>query len=250
MPHALRARFAGDIITEFLPPARPSNRVVILAPGMPGMPTATKAMCAIAKKGYWAFLPRYRGTWESGGTFLDHSPHEDILDVVSGMSEPFRSIWDDVEYRIESPEVYVIGSSFGGPAAILCSIDDRVKKAIAIAPVVDWESMEESETEPMDWLGSVIPHAFGEAYRFSDENWNRLADGVLYNPIEHIAEIDSHKLMMLHAIDDDVVPYGYSEAFAKEVGCQLVLVKKGGHLGSSSLKRWRIGRKVWKFLDT
>ncbi len=250
MSHPLRARFAGDIIAEFLPPQKPSNKVIILAPGMPGVPKASKAMYAIAKKGYWVFLPRYRGTWESGGTFLDHSPHEDILDVVDGISKPFTSIWTDETFDIANPEIYVLGSSFGGPAAILCSMDDRVKKAVAIAPLIDWKTQKDSPTESMDWLGEKIQHAFGSAYRFSMEDWERLSNGELYNPIDHIDSIDSKKLLLLHAKDDDVVLYEPSEAFAKEVGCQFVFVKKGGHLGSRTLNTWGVGRKIWKFLES
>ena len=250
MSHPLRARFAGDIIAEFLPPKKPSNMVIILAPGMPGVPNAKKIMYHIAKRGYWVFLPRYRGTWESGGTFLDHSPHEDILDVVAGVYKPFVSIWDGVEYTINNPEIYVVGSSFGGPAAILCSMDDRVKKAVAISSVVDWSSMEESETEPMDWLGRTVGSAFGEAYRFSFEDWSALSRGELYNPIDHVDKIDANTLMIVHAKDDDVVSCEPSAQFAEVVGCAFVSVKKGGHLGSSSMKRWRIGRKIWKFLES
>ncbi len=263
MPHPRRVRFAGDIIAEFLPPRRRSlrsamsgrpdtsfsNKVIILAPGMPGVPKASKAMYSIAKRGYWVFLPRYRGTWESDGTFLDHSPHEDILDVVDGISESFTSIWTEETFTIPDPEVYVIGSSFGGPAAILCSMDERVKKAVAIAPLIDWKTQKDSPTESMDWLGEKIQNAFGNAYRFSVEDWERLSQGKLYNPIDHIDHVDPKRLLILHAKDDDVVLYEPSEAFAKEVGCQFVSVKKGGHLGSRTLKTWRAGRKIWKFLE-
>jgi dipeptidyl aminopeptidase/acylaminoacyl peptidase len=249
MPHLLRARFASDIITEFLPSKKPSNKVIVLCSGMPGMPSAKKAMRYIAKKGYWVFLPRYRGTWESGGTFLDHSPHEDILDVVDGLSRPFISIWDGVEYRIEDPEVDIIGASFGGSAAILCSMDERVKKAVAFAPVVDWVSMQNSETEPLDWLGGAVKDAFGEAYRFSLENWEGLSNGEFYNPVDHVNKIDPGKVMIVHTKDDDVVLYEPVEKFASKVGCQLITLKKGGHIGSSALMRWGVRRRVWKFLE-
>ena len=249
MGHLLRTRFAGDIIAEFLPPKKPSNKVIILASGMPGMPSAKRAMHEMAKRGYWVFLPRYRGTWESGGTFLDHSPHEDILDVVDGGSQTFTSIWTDETFEIAHPEVYIVGTSFGGPAAILCSLDARVKKAVAIAPVTDWRAEKVNPLEPMDWLGNITRRSFGEAYRFSDKNWNRLADGHLYNPIDHIADLDAQKLMLVHAEDDDVVQYEPAKQFAKDVGCEFVSVKKGGHLGSSCVRRWGIGRKIWKFLN-
>lgn len=248
MGHLLRARFAGDIIAEFLPPKKPSNKVVILCYGMPGMPSIKRTMHYIAKQGYWAFLPRYRGSWESGGTFLDHSPHEDILDVISELDKPIKSIWDGAEYKIEDPEVYVVGASFGGPAAILCSPDKRVKKAVATAPVVDWKKEKESPAEPMEWLGGAVRDAFGEAYRFSDADWERLSNGEFYNPVDHMDEIDPEKLMIIHAEDDDVVLYEPVAQFAEDVGCRFISLKRGGHLGSKTLMNWRVRRKIWKFL--
>jgi len=249
MSYPFRARFANDIIAEFFPSKNTSNKVIILCSGMPGMPNAKRIMQYISKKGYWVFLPRYRGTWESGGTFLDHSPHEDILDVVEGLSRPFTSIWDGVEYRIENPEIYVVGVSFGGPAAILCSMDDRVKKVVALAPVVDWTKEQESSTEPMDWLGGVVKDAFGEAYRFSREDWERLSNGKFYNPVDHSDNIEPEKLMIVHAKDDDVVLYEPVADFARKTKCQFITLKKGGHLGSRALMKWGVRVKVLRFLE-
>jgi len=144
----------------------------------------------------------------------------------------------------------VIGSSFGGPAAILCSMDSRVTKAVAISPVVDWREEEKSPTEPMSMLGRMVKDSFGEAYRFSLDDWDKLARGTFYNPVDHAKDIGSDKIMLLHALDDDVVLYEPTVHFVKDVGCRFFLLKKGGHLGSSSLNTWKVGGKIWKFLET
>jgi len=247
--HLQRAKF-DNIISEFLPSKKPSNKVIIFASGMPGYPGGKDRLLKyFSQKGYWVFLPRYRGTWESGGTFLDHSPHEDILDVITELHKPFTSIWDGVEYVIENPEFYIVGSSFGGPAAILCSLDERVKKVIATGSVVDWVEEKNSPVEPMDWLGRVVRDAFGEGYRFSDADWERLSNGELYNPIDYIHDIDPQKVLIIHAKDDDVVSYAPVHDFAKKLECQFITLKKGGHLGSGSLVKWNLRRKIWIFLN-
>lgn len=247
--HALRVRF-GDIMAECLPPKKPSNKVIIFCDGCPGMPGNKKAQEFVSKRGYWSFFPRYRGTWESGGEFLAQSPHEDILTVISGLADPFVSQWDGVSYHINNPEIYIIGSSFGGPAAILCSQDQRVKKVVAQAPVVDWTKEEESPTEPMSKLGNMIKQAFGEGYRFSKENWDRLSRGEFYNPVDLIHELDKEKILILHAVDDDVVLYEPVKQFADTLGCKLVTLKKGGHLGTRTFTRWFLRGKVFSFLDS
>ena len=111
-----RTRFAGDILTEFLPPLRRSKkqRVIVLCDGMPSIPRKQPLAEFLAAKGYWVFYPRYRGSWESGGTFLARSPHLDILDVIDGIHGEFREIAFRQKFRLRPDEVFVIGGSFGG----------------------------------------------------------------------------------------------------------------------------------------
>ena len=78
-----------------------------------------------------------RAIGESGGEFLERSPHEDVLDVIGGLSKEFRELAFGRRFRVLVDELFVIGGSFGGAAAILSSLDPRVKKVVANCPVVD-----------------------------------------------------------------------------------------------------------------
>src|SRR5271167_3237039 len=132
-----RTRFNRDIVSEFLPPARPAKkqRVILLCDGMPSIPRKQPLAEFLSAKGYWVFYPRYRGAWESGGEFLARSPHLDILDVIGGLSREFRELAFGRRFRVRADEVFVIGGSFGGATAILCSLDPRVKRVIANCPI-------------------------------------------------------------------------------------------------------------------
>src|SRR6516225_2161882 len=78
-----RTRFKNEIAAEFLPPVRSGvQKVIILCDGMPSIPRKQMLAEFLSKKGYWFVYPRYRGAWESDGTFLAKSPHLDILDVI------------------------------------------------------------------------------------------------------------------------------------------------------------------------
>src|SRR5947209_12633233 len=46
-----------------------------------------------------------------------------------------------------SDEIFVIGGSFSGAAAILASLDPRVTKVIANCPVVDWSILDEEQKD-------------------------------------------------------------------------------------------------------
>jgi pimeloyl-ACP methyl ester carboxylesterase len=196
----------------------------------------------LASKGYWAFYPRYRGAWESGGEFLERSPHEDILDVISGLSEEFREVTFGKRFRVAADEVFVIGGSFGGAAALLCSLDQRVQKVVANCAVVDWAILgnsERAETSNPSYA-AYIHEAWGNGYRLSARNWNKLRGGKFFNPAFHAREITAAKVMMFHAMDDPYVPYRSVKRFAQRTGVKLKLFKRGGHLSTDF-----IVRKYW-----
>jgi pimeloyl-ACP methyl ester carboxylesterase len=239
-----RTRFKNEIVAEFLPPARAGKRqkVIVLCDGMPSIPTKQPLANFLSAKGYWVFYPRWRGAWESGGRFLAKSPHQDILDVIGELPRGVKELAFGQKFALSPDEVFVIGGSFGGAAAILCSLDERVKKAIANCPVVDWSILpEEQEKETSNKsYPAYIREAFGNAYRLSDKNWDKLRSGMFYNPAHHVAEIAGSKLMMFHAKDDPYIPWKQVARFARQSGATFKLLSRGGHLSTSTIvqKYW------------
>lgn len=246
--YTLRARFKKEIVAEFLTPSKKSNKVIILCPGMPSVPAKADLMEFFAKKGYWIFYPRYRGTWESDGRFLKISPHKDILDVISQLPRGFKDLWSVETYKVCPSKIYLFGGSFGGPAAILASLDSRVNKVIAASPVVDWRA--KSKTEPLDWFGKFVKSAFGGAIRFSSRDWNKLKTGKFYNPASTAEKINGRKIFIIHAKDDETVNWKPVEKFARKTGAQLLLLKRGGHLSLSILKKPQFYKRIKKFIDS
>ena len=246
--HIFRTRIKKEIVSEFLPPIKPSRKVIILCEGMPGYPSKKELIISLANKGYWVFVPRYRGTWESDGSFLKVSPHKDILDVIDQLSKGFLDLWSEKIHKIKNPAVYLIGSSFGGPAVLLASKHKSVKKVVALSPVIDWAK--ESKIEPLDWLGKFTKNAFGNGYRFSWKDWNKLKTGKFYNPVRHIGLIDPNKVFVIQAKDDEIVNPEATEVFAKKIGCKLLLLKTGGHLSFSSLTNSPLWTKVRNFISS
>jgi hypothetical protein len=85
----------------------------------------------LAAKGFWVTYPRYRGAWDSDGEFLAKSHHEDILDVLDELPKELKEIAFGQRFRLAPDQVFVIGGSFGGAAAILSSLDRRVTRIVA-----------------------------------------------------------------------------------------------------------------------
>ena len=240
-----RTRFKKEIVAEFLPPFHKAkkHKVIILCDGMPSVPTKQPLAEFLARKGYWVFYPRWRGAWESGGMFLEKSPAEDIADVVTGIitGRIVESAFGQ-EFRVKPDEIFVIGGSFGGAAAILASLDRRVKKVVANCPVVDWSVLEEEQEKETSNKSypAYIREAFGNGYRLTDKNWNKLRRGDFYNPAHHVGELTASKIMMFHAKDDPYIPWKQVDDFARRAEIKLHLLRRGAHLSTS-----RTVQKYW-----
>jgi pimeloyl-ACP methyl ester carboxylesterase len=247
----LRTRFRKDIVSEFLPPTRRNPRkpekVIILCAGAPSVPSRRLLIEFFARKGYWVFFPRYRGTWESGSWFLRLSPERDIRDIIDQLPRGFEylTLRGKKRVKVKPDAIYLIAGSFGGPAGILASRDSRVSKVVCVSPVVDWRAP--SKTEPISFLEKFLRFAFGNGYRFRHRDFLKLKGGKFYNPMAHWREIDGKKLLIYHAKDDKSVRWNEVARFAKLTGAKLILRKRGGHLSTSLLMKPLEYRRLNKF---
>jgi len=248
-----RTRFKREIVAEFLPPARSIKRqqAIILCDGMPSMPRKQPLVEYLSRKGYWVFYPRWRGAWESGGQFLARSPHQDILDIVSELPKGFREVAFGRKFRCSPETIFVIGGSFGGAAAILSSLDPRITKVIANCPVVDWAILrkEQKKETSNPSYAAYIRAAFGNGYRLSARNWNKLRGGIFYNPEYHLKDLTPSKVLMFHAKDDPYIPWKLVDSFARRASIKLNLLPRGGHLRTESVvqKYWP---QIKRFFDS
>jgi pimeloyl-ACP methyl ester carboxylesterase len=168
-------------------------------------------------QGVLGHLSALSGAWESDGRFLEKSPHENILDIIDDLPRGMEEIAFGRRFRLSPDQIFVIGGSFGGAAAILLSLDPRVKRVIANCPVVDWgilDRSEKMETIKENYAG-YIREAFGNGYRLADADWDKLRSGTFYNPWHHRNGIDGSKIYMFHAKDDANVPYERTRRLAE-----------------------------------
>jgi hypothetical protein len=243
---AKRVCVADGIVCDILPPKKQSKKVMIFCSGLPSMPGKDRALVFARKHGYWGVNFRYRGTWESSGRFLAHSPEQDVFDVIESLKGELVDVWSEEVFKIDVEAIVVVGASFGGAVALCCANDPRVKKVVALSPVIDWTA--QSQTEPPEYLLRVIQKGYGGAFRFTDQDWERLFCGEICQPKLFEEAIDSAKVLVIFTKDDAVVPFGPTQEFVKNIDSKAVCLKKGGHLGSSSVMDWKIGRAIRRFL--
>ncbi len=247
MTHLLRTRFKQDIVAEVGLAPKPNGKLVILLDGMPSMPGASTVLF-LMKRGFDVIHPRYRGSWESDGLFLDISPEQDVLDIVDELSHGMRSAWDGELFHLKQREVIIICSSFGGPAGLLASKDPRVSRVVAFSPVVDWSA--ESPDEPFEQLKRFTKEGFGNGYRIPEGNLEKLKTGEFYNPWNHMEEIPGEKILIIHADNDQITISGPILEFAAKTRSKCITLERGGHFGTGKLREWRTWWKVKRFINS
>lgn len=125
--------------------------------------------------------------------------------------------------------------------------DRRVRKVVALSPVIDWRK--DSEVEPWEWLEGFTRQAFGNGYRFSTADWKRLTKGQIYNPATGMEKISPKKTLIFHAQDDLTVPFQPTADFCKKTGCPLVSPLTGGHLSLSLVNEPKFWQKIRGHLE-
>lgn len=255
-----RTRFAKDIIAEvMLPEKQPASikhkrskqgKVAILATGLPSSPNKKDVLLFLASQGYVVISPRYRGSWESEGNFLERSPAEDIRDIINDLTN-HKSIVDlftGETKPLRVSTIHLFGSSFGGPAVLMNSHLSIVKKVIALSPVIDWAV--EGESEPFDFFVRFTKEAFGDAFRSkSPTDWQKLITTDFYNPIAHIKTMQGKKIFIMHAKDDTVVPFNPLVPFAKKIHATYYAKPKGGHFSLRLLTHQFFWKKIQTFIE-
>jgi len=204
----------------------------------------------LARQGFYVVFPRYRGSWESGGSFLKREPTKDISDVMQYVlkNKKLRDLWGRVDHVFpDKPKIYIFAGSFGGPAGILLSGDVRVEGFIAVSPVVDWTM--ESKAEPIDEMYDFAKLAYGEGYRMKKSAWNKLGTTSFYDPLKQLEKVDGTKIIIFHAKDDESVPFATVATFAEKVAAKFVSFSRGGHLRLNMVTKSSNWRRVEKFID-
>src|SRR5262249_5086138 len=157
---------------------------------------------------------------------LEKSPAKDLSDILDELPTRIREAAFGKTFALSPEEVYVIGGSFGGTAAILSTLDPRIRKAIANCPVVNWNILQKEQKKETSnpSYAAYIQEAFGNGYRLSAKNWAKLNSGTFFNPAHHIDELSASKILMFHAKDDPYIPWRSVERFASRANIPLKLV--------------------------
>lgn len=210
---------------DISPKVAEDRKSVVFLLGLPGSPKEYEVFKYFMSEGFDIFLPRYEGTWESKGEFLERAPSiaiDELLSVLkSGVILPDGNIY-------KSNNVFVLGASFGGGVALVLN-SKNIKAVSALSPVISFKNVSKIET-----LGTYLGAQEKENYRFKNAQWNKLISDTLYSPSTDMI-ISPDNVLLMAGKNDEQITYTEIQQFATDKGISNIDVEDTGHITISRI---------------
>jgi esterase/lipase len=167
------AQFKNLFFTYVLSKGAISNGAVILLDGLPSNPQSKNELIQeLSSSGYDVFFPRYEGTWESKGTFLERAPSEAIIEFIEALKKGEKI--GNKKYLANS--VFLLGASFGGGVTLDIATKYSADKVCVVSPAISFKAVNGIET-----LGDYLKKAYSKDYRFNLKDWQKLIIDEIWN---------------------------------------------------------------------
>ena len=186
--------------TLFLARGDEPKPTAILLHGIPGIEKNYDLAHGLRANGWNSLIFHYRGCWGSQGQYSFETIPEDViaaLDFLCVGTFP----------QIDTSELYLVGHSLGGWAAVIVAARDaRVRGIATIAPIADPRELHFTELMALQsytpWLSGLSPSEFVT-------QWHELGKADL--PIEKVCQISPRPVLIVHGRNDELVPVAQSE---------------------------------------
>lgn len=217
LPYGEHAEQVGDL---HLPEGAGPWPVVVLWHGGSFAAAYTRAMLTplaeeLARRGFAAYNATYRRLDAGGGVSQTFDDALAAVDALAGFDAPL-----DLGERPAG-----VGLSAGAALALHAAAEDRLSRVVDIAGVSMLAVAAQAEgSDSSVWrLFGAGPDEAAEAYAAVD-------------PVERLPL--PVPALVLHGEEDEVVPLGLSEEFARRAGptCELVAVPEAGHFDLHGLE--------------
>lgn len=228
--HILKAYF-GDIFFEFILQDKDADLVCYL-PGFPSSNVYNSLMYFLYEKGFHVFTIRYRGSYQSKGTFLDKNIIEDLKGFINHLKKgKVTSLWDLKKFTFKVKNKYLFASSFGG--AIACGLavnSNYFDKMVLFAPVWDFSKHNKKFSEQdLQHLIQFVKRAYQNCYRFSFDNIEKELEQIKEIQIKNYLDKLNLPIFVFHGTNDNTVSIKHTSEILK-IKKNIKLIKhKLGH---------------------
>ncbi|MBU2503940.1 MAG: hypothetical protein KJ879_02715 [Nanoarchaeota archaeon] len=219
------SKYGNLFFTYILSEGATSNGAIVLLDGLPSNPSSKdQLMQKLSEYNYDVFFPRYEGTWESKGKFLERAPSEPIIGFIEALGKG-ENIGNN---KYKAKKVFLLGASFGGGVALDIAFKYPVDKICVTSPVISFKGVKGIKT-----LGDYLKTEHSKNYRFDLKEWQKLIQDEVWNLKNNEIKNPSGILIVAGKNDDqikesDVVKFG-GTSHIKVITCDL------GHITLSKI---------------
>ncbi len=201
---------------------------------------------AFASRGYAVFQPNFRGSTNRDTAFVRAGYGEYGRKMQTDKSDGLKAL---AETGIIDPDrACIVGASYGGYAALVGVTiqQDLYKCAVAVAPLSDLRDRYEYRYRAS---GKDRTRKVGLLEQMGDP---KLWDD--YSPLKHADKADA-PIMLIHGVDDTVVPYSHSTKMADKLKdfdktYELITLEGEDHWLSLSTTRQQMLENAVRWVET
>lgn len=234
MAHILKSYY-GDIFFEFILNESESRGSVVLLPGFPSSASKKKVIRFLHGKGFNVFYPRYKGTFQSRGKFLEDNIVLEMDDFFQRLKKGrAKNLWNLENVNFETGDFILMASSFG--ANVACGVAAKIKsvsKLLLFSPLWDPRSHNNDyQEQDLKKVTKFVERAYGNLYRFSFENVvERMTEFDELLPDYYVERINSKNIPILafHDPDDKKISIEHTKKMKDKMDDLNVVKYDGGH---------------------
>lgn len=214
MKKPLLRAYYGGIFFEFVLQDRTADAVIIL-PGFPGRNDFGELIELFFDRGYHVFVPRYRGSFQSAGSFLSKNPVDDLIMFSKNLNKGIvKSLWDMKKQSFKINKKIIVTGSFGG--AIACGLVAKqpgFSYLILAAPVWDFaRHNEKGDEEDLVNLTEFVKRAYKNCYRINFKNLqDKMSKFKEVRPEYYLSTLINFPVLVFHDPNDKVVSFKHTK---------------------------------------
>lgn len=241
--------FSGKIFFEAAI-HKESSDTIILLPGFPSSNNMKDKINFFYELGFNVYAPRYPGSYQSDGFFLEGNLIEDLSNFVENVNKPIINLWDLKETTPKIRRIFVFGESFSG--AISCALANRnskISKLVLFSPLWDFKKHNiNSDEEDLSHLIPFVKRAYNNLYRIKFDSLVDIIGEIEELNFNFYSKKLHQKLLVFHDNTDKIVSINHTLNAKKIINFDLYQEIFGHGLSVFSLEKFKC--KILQFLNS
>jgi esterase/lipase len=239
--------YYGRIFFEFLVQNNPADTILYM-PGFPYTGDHDREIQFLYNKGYNVFWPKYPGSYQSKGKFLDRNLVNEFSKFIDSLKKgKVISLWDNSQIKFKIKKLILFGGSFSGAICSGLASKNKIDKMVLFSPLWDFSTHNEKKDEQdLDHLIPFVKRAYKNLFRFE---WNSLTNKIKEfpecNPKNYLKKLNL-PILVFHDPKDRTVSIRKTLEFEKKLpSMKLVKHNKGHSSRRIMISKWK---RIERFL--